>query len=166
MAPTPLLAEPIDDVSTELVTLIRGLKELHVAIIESGAHPVEISAVTLLARVSDLAPARLSAVATAMCLDLSTVSRQVAALEREGWVERTADPDDRRAQLLELSPTGRAMLEDIRRSRSEVLASLLPDWEPEELRSFAAQLARFNHAVTSRNATAAPAVATSSEESA
>lgn len=156
MSSSPVLADPIEDLSAQLVTLIRGLKELHVAIIESGAHPLEVSALTLLARVSDLAPARLSAVAAAMCLDLSTVSRQAASLEREGWLARTVDPEDRRAQLLELSPAGHAMLEEFRRSRAEVLASLLPDWERAELRSFAAQLARFNTAVTSRNATARP----------
>ena len=147
-------ADPVEDVSAELVTLIRGLRELHVAIVEFGAHRIEVSALTLLARLSELAPARLSSLAGAMCLDLSTVSRQVPALERAGWVVRAQDPDDRRAQLLDLSPSGHAMLEEIRRSRAQVLARILPDWSADELRAFAAQLARFNRAVTSRRSDA------------
>lgn len=140
-------ADPIEDVSAELISLMRGLRELHVTIVKSGAHRIEVSALALLARLSELAPARLSALAEAMCLDLSTVSRQVPSLEREGWVVRAPDPDDRRAQLLDLSPAGHAMLEDIRRSRAQLLARLLPGWSAKELRIFAGQLARFNEAV-------------------
>lgn len=152
MPRTPLLADPVEELSTQLVTLVRGLKQLHVAIIDAGAHPMELTAFTLLARLADLSPARPSVVASALCLDLSTVSRQITALERAGWVARTVDPDDGRAQLLELSPAGQTVLEDIRRSRADVLASLLPDWDPTELHAFAAQLSRFNTAVTTRNA--------------
>ena len=152
------MSEPIEDVSIQLVRLFRGLRGLHVAIVEAGGHQVEASAVGLLAGLATHGPARISTLASVMCLDLSTVSRQVPALERHGWVERTRDPDDHRAQLLALTPSGEATLEQIRRSRAEVLAGLLPDWTPEELKHFADQLARFNDAVTThRPATPVPA---------
>lgn len=146
--PSTTLAPPIEELSTQLVALVRAMKDLHTAIVASGEHQLEITAVALLARVEDLAPARPSAVATAVGLDLSTVSRQVTALERAGWLVRTTDPDDRRAQLLELTPAGAAVLDDVRRTRVEVLTALLPDWEPAELTAFAAQLQRFTAAVT------------------
>lgn len=164
MARTALLAQPIEDVSAELVTLIRGLRELHVAIVEIGGIPVEVSAVGLLARLSDLAPARPSALAAAMCLDLSTVSRQVPLLERQGWVVRSADPDDRRAQLLDLTPAGRDTLEEIHRARVDVLSRLLPAWSEDDLRTFAQQLARFNTDVTTNRPQVLPAADTTSQE--
>ena len=39
-------------------------------------------------------------------LDTSTVSRHVAQLQRTGLIERTPDPDDRRAQRVELTAAG------------------------------------------------------------
>src|SRR5687767_9937993 len=130
------MAREIEDVSFELVRLVRGLRGLNVALVEAGGHHVEASALSLLAGLSTLGPARLSTLAGAMCLDLSTVSRQVPGLEKQGWVVRTKDPQDHRAQLLELTDAGRAMLENVRRQRAEVLTRLLPDWTAEDLRHF------------------------------
>ena len=76
------------------------------------------------------------------------MSRQVPALERQGWVARTRDRDDHRAQLVELTDAGRAMLDTVRESRTRVLRRLLPDWDAAELRAFADQLGRFNNDIT------------------
>ena len=149
---------PIEDLSLQLVKLLRGLRSLHGSIVEAGGPQVEASAVGLLAGLSTLGPARLSTLAGSMCLDLSTVSRQVLSLERAGWVARTKDPDDHRAQLLELTDDGLAVLEQVRRARAEVLARLLPDWTDDDVRRFAAQLARFNDDVTTNRAAALPAL--------
>ena len=144
---TAVQPRAVEDISVQLVALVRGLRELHVALVDAGGHHVEASALGLLARLDELGATRLSALAAGMCLDLSTVSRQVPALEREGWVDRTRDPQDHRAQLLQLTDAGRDMLQTIRRSRADVLAQLLPDWSESELRHFADQLTRFNRDV-------------------
>ncbi|MEO6203893.1 MAG: MarR family winged helix-turn-helix transcriptional regulator [Mycobacteriales bacterium] len=164
MARIDVITPPIEDVSTELVTLIRGLRELHVAIVDVGGVPVEMSAVSMLARLSCMAPARLSTVAAAMYLDLSTVSRQVPVLERHGWVVRSTDPNDRRAQLLDLTPAGRDTLEEIHRARADVLSRLLPEWSEDDLRAFAQQLSRFNTDVTTNRPHVLPATDTTSQE--
>ncbi|MCA1713128.1 MAG: MarR family transcriptional regulator [Actinobacteria bacterium] len=150
------MSRPVDDLSSQLVTLVRGLRSLHVAMIEGGGVHVDPSSVALLAHLEKLGPSRLSALAGAVCLDLSTVSRQVPALERSGWVERTRDPDDARAQLVELTPEGRSVLDGVRRDRAEVLARLLPDWTDAELRHFAAQMARFNDDVNAHRPAVLP----------
>lgn len=142
------MPDPIEDLAAQLAQLIRGLRSLHATIVETAGHNVEASAFGLLAGLAKLGPVRLSTLASAMYLDLSTISRQVPALERQGWVERTRDPDDHRAQLLELTPAGREMLETVRRARGEVLTRLLPDWTPDDLRRFAEQIARFNDDVS------------------
>jgi DNA-binding MarR family transcriptional regulator len=131
-------------VSRELVTLVRGLRELHGRVTVAARYPVDTSGVAILARLDLLGPTRLSSLAAALSLDISTVSRQVPVLERHGWVARERDPEDHRAQLLQLTTTGREVLMDVRRTRSEVLSRLLPDWTADELAAFAAQLARFN----------------------
>jgi DNA-binding MarR family transcriptional regulator len=138
----------IETVSRELVQLVRGLRELHGAITAVSRHAVDASGAAVLSRLAELGPVRLSTLATVLCLDVSTVSRQVPVLERHGWVVRERDPEDQRAQLLDLTPAGHEVLAEVRRSRVETLRRLLPDWTERELDDFAAQLHRFNEDVT------------------
>jgi DNA-binding MarR family transcriptional regulator len=138
----------IETVSRELVQLVRGLRELHGAISSASRHPVDPSGAMVLSRLEELGPVRLSTLAQVLCLDISTVSRQVPVLERHGWVVRERDPEDQRAQLLDLTEAGRDVLTEVRRSRVEVLRRLLPDWTESELDDFAVQLHRFNKDVT------------------
>src|SRR4051795_8645904 len=149
-----MLADPVEELSLQLVKLIRGLRGLHVAVVDAGGHNVEPSALGLLAGPAHTGATRLSTLATVMCLDLSTVSRQVPALEKHGWVARTRDPDDHRAQLLELTESGHDMLQSVRRSRAAVLERLLPDWSSTDVAQFAAQVARFNDDVTAHRSDA------------
>ena len=60
---------------------------------------IERAGAVMLARVEELQPARLSLLAEAAGLDVSTASRQVARLVEQGYVERTSDPSDARAVL-------------------------------------------------------------------
>jgi DNA-binding MarR family transcriptional regulator len=145
----------LEPVSRELVSLVRGLRELHGTVAHASQHAVDASGAAILARLDELGPCRLSTLAGVLCLDISTVSRQVPALERSGWVARERDPEDHRAQLLDLTAEGRTVLADVRRSRADVLARLLPDWTEDELTAFAAQLHRFNHDVTSNRSAVA-----------
>ncbi|HEU4514771.1 MAG TPA: MarR family transcriptional regulator [Nocardioidaceae bacterium] len=77
-------------------------------------------------------PLRLTDLAAAVELDASTVSRQVRHLEDRGLLERTGDPDDRRASRIGLSPEGRTRLEAGARRRREYVGHLLDDWPPED----------------------------------
>src|SRR3954454_22402426 len=133
-----MLADPVEELSLQLVKLVRGLRGLHVAVVDAGGHNVEPAGLGRLSAPAPPGPPRLSTLASVMCLDLSTVSRQVPALEKHGWVARTRDPEDHRAQLLELTPAGQDMLQAVRRSRAEVLERLLPDWSTADIRQFAA----------------------------
>jgi DNA-binding MarR family transcriptional regulator len=138
----------IETVSRELVKLVRGLRELHGAIGAVSRQQVDASGAAVLSRLEELGPVRLSTLAGVLCLDISTVSRQVPSLERQGWVARERDPEDQRAQLLEITAAGRKVLTEVRVARAEVLSRLLPDWTTADLDRFAAQLHRFNDDVT------------------
>ena len=77
-------------------------------------------------------PMRLTALAAAVDLDSSTVSRQVRHLEDRGLLERTGDPDDGRATRIALSADGRTRLEAGAARRRAFVSRLLEDWPPED----------------------------------
>jgi len=86
---------------------------------------------------------RLTELATCANLDVSTVSRHVAQLHRQGLLERSPDPDDGRAQLLTLSPVGRQRLHDALTHRRALLARALAGWDPEDVDHLNRLLSRF-----------------------
>ena len=61
-----------------------------------------------------------------------SMTRIVAGLLEAGLVERTAHPDDGRAQLVALSGPGRAAVAETRRRRDEWLCHRLTDLSPED----------------------------------
>ncbi|MFD3548647.1 MarR family winged helix-turn-helix transcriptional regulator [Streptomyces sp. NPDC058655] len=108
-------------------------------------HP-ELSLVsfTLLSHLEERRGCRARDLADHYALDKSTVSRQVAALERAGLVERGTDPRDQRVQVLELTAAGAAILAQVTRDRRAVFHERLADWDPDDLDRFAAYLTRYN----------------------
>ena len=72
---------------------------------------------------------RVTSLAACTNLDTSTVSRHVSQLERDGLIRRGPDPDDRRAQLVELSDRGSQLLEEGFRRRRAILSRTLDHWE-------------------------------------
>ena len=81
--------------------------------------------------------------AAAVHSDPSTISRQVATLVRDGFVERRADQDDGRASLLAATPAGVALLEEQRRRMGISLARVMKGWAPEEVDKFVELFERF-----------------------
>lgn len=56
-----------------------------------------------------------------------SMAQTLAELEAAGFVARRPDPDDRRQTLIELTPHGRATLDDYRRSRESWLAKTIDE---------------------------------------
>ncbi|MEV0260576.1 MarR family winged helix-turn-helix transcriptional regulator [Streptomyces sp. NPDC050617] len=110
-------------------------------------HP-ELSLVsfTLLAHLEDQRGCRATDLAAHYLLDKSTVSRQVSALERLGFVERRVDPDDHRVQVLHLTAAGAEMLGNVTASRRVAFHERLADWDEADLDRFASYLLRYNAA--------------------
>ena len=77
-------------------------------------------------------------------LDISTVSRHVAQLHRAGLIERTPDPDDRRAQRVRLSAEG-ASTSSRRRSTgaARCWSAAWTVWAAEDLEQLDRLLTRF-----------------------
>jgi DNA-binding MarR family transcriptional regulator len=100
------------------------------------------ASLALLVLLEGQGPLRARELAEISRVDPSVISRQVAALVADGLVDRVADPDDRRAQLLSLSPEGATVLSRGRRAMLAVVEERLSGWDPDELRASADQLAR------------------------
>jgi DNA-binding MarR family transcriptional regulator len=109
-----------------------------------GDVALERSAYGIMCKLADEGPHRLGALATAFGLDPSTITRQVQALEEIGLASRQSDPKDRRASILDLSDTGRQVLEETRNHRRAVLQQVLSDWSRADLDEFGRLLKEFN----------------------
>lgn len=136
-----------DEISDALRVLFRGpdgTSRLRERLSALAGEQVEPPALLLLSRLEHASePPRLSDIAGRAGLDLSTISRKVAALERRGLVERAAHPGDRRASTLRITADGRRLLRKMHRAHSQVLAEVLDDWTDAERAQFAALLRRF-----------------------
>ncbi|MBC2933812.1 MarR family winged helix-turn-helix transcriptional regulator [Nocardioides sp. zg-1228] len=74
------------------------------------AHGIGVSELAALASIDALEPARQSALAAALDVSRSAVTQRLASLTRDGLVVVVADPGDRRANSVALTPSGRALL--------------------------------------------------------
>lgn len=105
---------------------------------------LERSHYLLLQHLSDFGAIGVKALADEFHLDVSTISRQAAALEAKGYIQRSPDPEDRRASFFELTELGKRELEDTRQIRINRYHRLLADWSHEDREKFAELLVRFN----------------------
>ncbi|WP_336085659.1 MarR family winged helix-turn-helix transcriptional regulator [Nocardia sp. SSK8] len=78
-------------------------------------------------------------------LDKSTVSRQVSALEKQGYLTREVDPGNRRNHLLHATAAGRAVARAAERRRREAFTARFADWTDTDVATLAAYLTRYNH---------------------
>jgi DNA-binding MarR family transcriptional regulator len=93
--------------------------------------------VALLRQIADSEPMRPGELANRLGVEASHVTRQVQQLQRSGYVSRVPDPDDRRAQRIELTPAGQQAIDRVREAGVRGMRMALADWSPEELRQLA-----------------------------
>ncbi len=108
---------------------------------ERAGTALDRSAYALLVRIADR-PSRIGALATIVGLDVSTVSRQVDALEQAGLAHRQRHPTDRRGWLVVIDPPGRRALDAHRQARGEIFHELLGDLDASDLTTTAGVLSR------------------------
>ncbi|WP_055554199.1 MarR family winged helix-turn-helix transcriptional regulator [Streptomyces sp. NBRC 110028] len=87
-----------------------------------GLTPTQTS---VLSRLSKDGPSSASGLAAAERVRPQSMALTLGALDERGLIERRPDPDDRRRQLISVSETGQAFLEDKRRAGEEWLARSL-----------------------------------------
>jgi DNA-binding MarR family transcriptional regulator len=131
-----------DNPVEQLVVSLYRLGIVQRAIVREGLAELGSQGFLALAMVNRTGPMRVSAIAERLHVDLSVASRQVAALVRAGYAARTADPDDRRAQRIAITPAGERVVRESHQRLVGTLAAALPDWTEDELLSLAGQLDR------------------------
>jgi DNA-binding MarR family transcriptional regulator len=130
-------------IEQQITVLLRRVQRIHLST-TTGDVNLERSAYGIMCKLADEGPQRLGALAASFGLDPSTITRQVQALEEIGLAARTTDPSDRRASILDLTPTGREVLDDTRARRRDRLQEALSDWREEDLAAFGRLLGDFN----------------------
>ena len=151
--PSPQATDRTEPVHTQLqyqlAVFARRMEQVRTS---GGVGTLDRAAYLLLDRLERHGPANVKALAEALGVDSSTVTRQVAPLVAAGLVGRVQDPADRWAVRLALTSCGTGRLAEVRDGRAELTRRLVAGWPPEEQRAFCALLARFNLAMESYTA--------------
>lgn len=128
-------------IALELAILARRVTSMTTYNKDSG---LDRSAYLLLHQITSHGSAGVKALAEEFHLDVSTVSRQAAALEHKGYVARIPDPLDGRAFFLQITALGEKELRQYSQGRRARMAELLKDWTEEERETFGKLLTKFN----------------------
>jgi DNA-binding MarR family transcriptional regulator len=135
-----------EQIEQQMTVLLRRVQRIHLSTTVGDVN-LERSAYGIMCKLADEGPQRLGALASAFGLDPSTITRQVQALEEIELAERTTDPTDRRASILDLTPNGREVLDKTRQHRRARMREALSDWSQQDLDDFGRLLKEFNVSV-------------------
>jgi DNA-binding MarR family transcriptional regulator len=148
MAPAqPASPDPDAPASPEVVELERALARItylrtrarqHDRLMALAGVPLDRAAVALLRQISEGEPRRPGELAHRLGVEASHVTRTVQQLERSGYVLRVPDPDDRRAQRIQLTEEGRRAVDRVCRAGVREMERALAGWSGEDLRQLAA----------------------------
>lgn len=130
----------IDAVQRELTAFARRARTT-----AARLHPdLSLVSYSILDLMHERGGCRAADLAAHFMLDKSTVSRQIAALDRMGLLVREADPDDHRGQTLRPSEAGIAALAEANRNRRAAFDERFRDWDDADILRFSAYMRRYN----------------------
>ena len=127
-----------------LVRRIRRLIAERARMVHPDLSPVAYS---MLMALNDSGPRRASDLVDIFSIDKGAVSRQVGALLDLGLIERSPDPEDRRAAILAITEEGSRRMANLASARRHQVSARLENWSDEELSAFVRSLARYNAAL-------------------
>ncbi|MEY2524086.1 MAG: hypothetical protein QOJ66_2651 [Ilumatobacteraceae bacterium] len=133
-----------EQVENALIPLVRYLSSPRTwrQIAAATAVPLDRARYLVLRAVAESEPVRTTTLAEQIGVDPSTMSRHVGVLERGGFVERVADPDDGRATSLSLTAAGRDVMERVRDARHDLITGALVNWDDDDRTQLATLLGR------------------------
>ncbi|MFD7510133.1 MarR family winged helix-turn-helix transcriptional regulator [Streptomyces sp. NPDC059853] len=141
-APPPSSGDPSPDVlaiesALNRITYHNARARQHTRLVAQAGVPLDRAAAALLRQVAESEPMRPSELAARMSVEASHVTRQAQRLQRAGYLTRVADPEDRRAQRIRITATGREAVRRMREAAGNSMEAALADWTSEELRQLA-----------------------------
>ena len=145
--PAPAAADAAD--AADAAEILRAITRIGYLITRARRHdlvrtvaavPLDRAAVMVLQQLAAAGPVRPGELAARLEVEAPHVTRQVQRLEKAGYAARGADPDDRRAQLIQLTPSGTAAAGRIREVGRSGMQAALAHWPPHELHQLATLL--------------------------
>lgn len=142
--PTPPV--PTAPASPEVTEIERALTRItylstrarqHDRLMALAGVPLDRAAVALLRQAADSDPLRPGELAHRLGVEASHVTRTVQQLQKSGYVTRVPDPDDRRAQRIELTEAGRKAVSSVRDAGARGMQVALSEWSTDELQQLA-----------------------------
>jgi DNA-binding MarR family transcriptional regulator len=103
------------------------------------------SGIVIIATLHRIGPMRMSDLAADIGLDRSTISRQVAAVVRSGYVQKMDDTADARASLLILTAIGQAARKQLADAWHDIVIELLETWTHQEKADLARLLGKLTY---------------------
>jgi DNA-binding MarR family transcriptional regulator len=138
-------AHAFEEIGAELRVMGRRFKSV-IAERATDVHPqLQPASFYILGFLIENGPTRGSALACQFDIDKGAISRQVQHLVELGLAERAADPEDGRAHLISATAEAVRLAEEADAAQQRKWKLRLGEWSDEELKSFAAQLDRFNN---------------------
>ena len=141
-APAPCGTDTIGVIELELLKLVRHLETFGRR--SSLYREVDRAGYLVLRTLEATGPVSTKALATALNLDASTVTRQITALESAGFVERRPDPSDRRSSTIILTVEGQRTMAGVQRDRRQGMEALVGDWAERDQVNLGRALCRLN----------------------
>jgi DNA-binding MarR family transcriptional regulator len=129
------------DEQVELAARLRlAVGRLHRRIRIDGRESIPPLQLSALVTIEQHGPLRLSELARREAVTAPTMSRVLAALDEQGLVIRTPDPNDARGVLIVVSAEGAARLQEVRSHRTALIARRLARLDDEQRAALTAAL--------------------------
>lgn len=139
----------LDGKSFDLDRLHIVLLRLNRQIRVSSHDEISPSQRLILATVYHYGPVSISQIAEREHVQSPSASKNVAVLERLGFVRRSRDPNDRRSSLISMTERGCDLVDEIRAAALSFLADRLHELEPGDLEALDRSLAALERLVGS-----------------
>lgn len=123
------LTERAAHLRTAIVRTARRLRQ-EAAAETSGLTPTSVAALATIERHGPMTPSEIAEIER---VKRPTITRTLGCLEREGLIDRAADPDDRRSALVSVNGAGRERLRRLRKRKNAYLARRMRDLSEEEV---------------------------------
>jgi DNA-binding MarR family transcriptional regulator len=123
------LSERAAHLRTAIVRTARRLRQ-EAAAETTGLTPTSVAALATIERHGPMTP---SEIADIELVKRPTVTRTLGCLEREGLIDRSQDPTDKRSALVAINGAGRERLRRLRKRKNAYLARRMRDLTDEEV---------------------------------
>jgi DNA-binding MarR family transcriptional regulator len=132
----------VPPVSPQVVEISRAVTEMNYIASRARQHErlmtvaglnLDRAAAALLRALAADEPARVGELAVRLSVESSHVTRMVQTMERAGYVRREPDPEDGRAQLVQLTDLGRWAVDRMRTASHQGVRQALAAWSSEDL---------------------------------